>query len=452
MEEKERQYEQHKFSLEQRRSELIRVPPRMCPVCKKGFSKRQQFQKHMKTHRPLLECQYCSFKCRSKKQYATHEARHLKDNPQFICDLCPMKFVLSSQLRAHMGRQHGIFYCPQCGHQSSSFEERNEHMLAEHSIQIKRKKDGYALSECQDDENQEEQNICGTCYKKCRSRALLRIHVAQHFNVDPNQLSDVLEPIRTEDPLAAKQRTEDDFGEDSQDGKVEYTLPSRPLKRSNEYVEDSPPHRKHPRMENVMDESYREHLNGPESYREHLNDPEVNVLARIKPASENALYRCSDCVIDLPSPMSLFLHVVTIHGFLEYDARRRMAQDGDLASNTLQTEAKISQPEKGIDPNRNRPGLNLNTHVRQFIPYFCRVCGPQKKFHKYTMYAAHMKTHRKLKKCSECNFSSTQTMRILIHQIKAHKRLFRCPRKCLQLFKTKQELETHKSTIDCKKD
>ncbi|KAF2352143.1 Zinc finger double-stranded RNA binding, partial [Trinorchestia longiramus] len=262
IEEKERQYEKHKHLVEQQRNASLRLPTRICPECNKGFSKRKQFVKHLKTHRPLLECRYCSFKSRSKKLHKNHEARHQKDDPQFACSICPMKFVESSQLRGHMSRQHGIFYCPRCCHQAASFEERNEHMQAEHGVQIKRKLGLYTFTECDDDHNTEQQNACNMCFKKCRSRALLRIHVAQHYNVDPNQLSDGLEPLEKSDPVVSEA-----FSDESSDGlggcKVAYT-PSRPKKRINESTEDEHPSSKVARFNCAQDNAYSRYVNDPE--------------------------------------------------------------------------------------------------------------------------------------------------------------------------------------------
>lgn len=458
--EKERLYEQHKQRL---KGVLLRKPSFVCKECKKGFGKRASYKKHLKTHRPLLQCPHCEFSTRVKKQFTYHEFRHMKENPGYACEMCPLKFVNIGHLRGHMVRIHSIFECSRCLHRSSSFDERNEHMMAEHGVQIKRKYGSYYTPPVESAGDTEE-NMCKVCSKRCRSRELLSIHMAQHsIELDasaiktaaededsmPYDYSDASQDSNLASCRSGKRPYEDT--EEEQDEvwpsrKVARNLPvrrstlgiSQQIKKlANDITDDD--------EDQNVEARIRDDINCGLIER-YVNNPEVNLLARIKPASENAVYKCSACDIDILSPMALFQHTVTVHGFLEYDAARR--KEAEEAKHTTSSNSKNGFEESLILPQDAGEHIIPQPvkHRPQFIPYFCPNCGPETQFSKYSQYLTHMKTHKLMSKCPGCKFKCKSKLRILIHQIKAHKNLLRCPKKCLKLFRTKEELDNHKAS------
>ena len=310
-EEKEMQYQRHKQMISEYKGKypfggykygVARRTPFSCPTCNRGFSKRKQYERHVKTHNPINECRYCNFKCRNKKQFEAHELKHLKENPQFECEICQAKYATSSLLRGHKSRNHGLFHCVSCNYVAKSHEDRNDHMVVVHRKKFIRRTYQFEKSEDEDDD-QLEQHTCELCDRTCRSRALLKIHIAQHMNVSPSRLTDDFELCDDLPP--------DDTSDVSDEAQKYPYTPPRSSKRRNT-SENDPPAKK---IAFGMDKT-----------KNFVNDPEVNLLARIRPASKNATFRCGKCDLKFVFPNELFTHVVLKHTFLEYDAQRRLKE------------------------------------------------------------------------------------------------------------------------------
>ena len=392
-----------------------------CEKCYKSFGKRSQHERHMKSHNPIQQCGYCNFKCRNIKQFEAHQLRHMKENPQFECEQCQVKHATPTLLRNHLSKAHGIFQCAHCLEMLTSAEERRQHMLEVHDIKSYPKKSLYVVTEeATDDqeelENMDVENICEICAKPCRSRALLKIHVAQHLNLDPSQLTDDLEPLEKEaDPPL-------DETEDSEEPSVEYT-PSRSRKGnspSNQYI-------------NSMNSKLS------------IQDSSVNLLSLIRPSSENAIYSCGYCNIQMPNPPALFIHAVTQHGFAEYDARRQANEVAVQHRPDFAVYRPVAYIDTFASPHSGPLDISSGTGYSGRSRYVCDTCGLA--FRKSLQHKKHMKIHATVKKCPECSFSCKSVPRILQHQGAKHKDMLRCPRLCLAIFHTRRELTEHKESV-----
>ena len=341
-----------------------------------------------------------------------------------------------------------MFYCASCSFVAKSMEERNEHVITVHNEKPSRPKKKYYTTEDEEDEDQTEtgengrrdlldgvsENTCEICNKQCRSRKILRIHVAQHMNIDPSLLADELEPT---DKVASDYDYY--FSDDNLDDKYAYTPSQNSRKRlrdgSFDNEEQAPP-MKVTRMETALDQN-----------KSYVNDPEVNLLARLKPANKNATVSCGKCDIIFDLPHDLFMHIVTEHTFKEYDAKQQQEKSGLFKENR-----HVKQVEKG-KCNKNFPSKSSvqATEKRNVLAryYSCKICGEVMR--KTKQLKKHMRIHSAIKRCGECNYFSRHIMRVVSHQCAMHKEFLRCPNYCLKLFKTKEELAAHRDLVHADK-
>ena len=375
-----------------------------CYKCNIGFGKRCRYLEHMKKHTAPLKCSYCHFKTRSGRTLQMHELKHQKQNPEHECDECGGKFPTPLSLRSHYIK-HSIWKCARCPLKCKSLGERSLHMQEVHG----QKKSGtYGFVDEYYDEEEEyqsnEQNTCGICSKQCRSRALLKIHVAQHLQINPSQLSDQLH-------VDVKDEEEIDL--------VDSNNVQKSTKKRSSYFDDSefiPPKK----LKSI-----------PEPVTYELITEDVDLRTFIKDSSENAVFTCGRCYSNFTTSFRLLTHVINKHTFLDNDARNHRIKM-----------ANSNMPRV--------PDMKCENNVYFSVPprpiHLCKICGDR--FSKGDNLKKHMRTHEVgRRKCSMCSFKSRTCSRVIQHQKVKHRGMLVCPRLCLALFKDKDSLDHHKEIV-----
>lgn len=95
----------------------IDVPPSVCPVCRKNFSKRGNMLIHLRIHmkeKPFA-CRICKRKFTQKNSMQRHLRTHTGEKP-FACPVCHKKFAVKSNIKSHIRTHTGEkpFVCPFC--------------------------------------------------------------------------------------------------------------------------------------------------------------------------------------------------------------------------------------------------------------------------------------------------------------------------------------------------
>ena len=100
-----------------------------CEVCEKGFTRKDTYESHMKSHLNLKEfmCSQCGKRFNRKRVRDGHEKRHDRSGYNKSCSFCAKKFLTNQQLRSHERTHTGEqpFQCDQC---SRRFREK-DHLL-----------------------------------------------------------------------------------------------------------------------------------------------------------------------------------------------------------------------------------------------------------------------------------------------------------------------------------
>jgi len=394
-----------------------------CPECGIGFGKRSRLEKHMKVHNPLLSCTHCSFKSKSAKMFDLHMFRHKKENPQFECLDCGQKYPTKHTLCCHMIK-HGIYLCSRCPKRLSSQEERKVHLKSMHNVRVKAKYN-YTEEPCDEDEGEDSLNTCGICSKPCRSRTLLKIHVAQHLNIDPSQLTDQLEVNGLETPP------------EESDSSTDYN-PSKRIK-----LDMAATHSVDTTSTTANGFAYT----CPKLEKLYSGPAASDLRLLIRPASENAQYNCLRCAVPFANSHLLFLHSVTMHGFREFDAKQRKEEGIRQQVEMRRQRNLVQQQMKEMRDDSATTGTSdVIASSTQVSGYKCPICS--KFFYKSSMYKKHARTHTKtVRSCPECHFKSRTTQRVLQHQNAKHRHMLKCPRQCLALFSDREKLEEHKVKV-----
>ena len=149
----------------------------VCPVCQKGFTKKEMFIGHMKTHDAVLTCYYCGDAFTQAEQLSEHMEMHKKDRPDqgtaeqditdaekaFKCEYtgCKYRCKFRETLKHHLETVHNIkldYACPLCPHRQPFKHAANfDRHLKNHSKEQK----------------------CGLCGAVFSLRVHLRQHVAE---------------------------------------------------------------------------------------------------------------------------------------------------------------------------------------------------------------------------------------------------------------------------------
>lgn len=384
----------------------------------------------MKTHNPLLRCPHCSFKTKSGKMFHLHTFRHKTENPQFECLDCGQKYPTQHTLCCHMVK-HGIYLCSRCPKRCLSQEERKAHLEEVHNTKTKRKYN-YTEELCDDEDEGDSLNTCGICSKPCRSRTLLKIHVAQHLNIDASQLTDQLEVNGIETPPEESDNSTDDKTGCSSAKRMKLDMAADHSLTTTSATSNGFNYRC-----SRVDQMYS-------------SSAASDLRTLIRPASQNARYDCFRCAVSFDTPDLLFLHSITAHGFREFDARQRQAE-GIKQQLEIKRQRKMIQQQKLQDMSNasTEAGAvsgSIQSSQQQFTGYKCPICS--KVFHKSSLYKKHARTHSKnVRSCPECHFKSRTTQRVLQHQNARHRHMLKCPRLCLALFNDRETLEQHKEQV-----
>ena len=124
-----------KIALDQHTQSVHEGKEYFCDSCPKKFNKRTQFKKHyflIHTDAPMLSCEKCDFKTKSKERLKKHTAAH--EGKKISCSKCDFKTVWSYNLNDHMRKVHKqpVIKCESCPFSSVSEAAVKTHVKHTH--------------------------------------------------------------------------------------------------------------------------------------------------------------------------------------------------------------------------------------------------------------------------------------------------------------------------------
>ena len=165
-----------------------------CGHCFKQFKSKKSLSDHMKTHKPMVECNGCN-KLMKEKSIRRHKLQCL-NVPQFeerkhqdhLCHFCDLRFINRKKLRAHM-KTHVKYDCQDC---DKSFRKQSTlglHRVKMHTTVSASNSCGWMMSVTDTDQEPEvipmdKYHYCDHdhCHYKTKRRVDLKRHLAVHRN------------------------------------------------------------------------------------------------------------------------------------------------------------------------------------------------------------------------------------------------------------------------------
>nr|XP_045584371.1 zinc finger protein 667-like [Procambarus clarkii] len=424
---------------------------KVCEQCGKAFNKSSKYLQHLRTHRPLLQCDKCSFKTKDTKRFRIHGITHKKANPDVRCNICSELFATEVTQRIHKKKIHNIHECKHCYTDYDSEAKLINHLKEQHG-HIKEKK-GYVRRSEEEyvkpinifvdppPANEKRQFVCRLCNKETRNKYQLKIHIAQHLGVSSSKISDDFLLTQDVDNLI-KEGGLSSSSVSSQDIKLENLVPICSVEVSSlkrELDISSAGNGIHSlssvNKTDISSISCSSMTQSASSLtpKNPLSDslPGASVIPTIKqePMEESsneqdsdmdqeessysggsAVFRCGLCALDFYAPTDLYQHAIKVHQI----------------QNLSQT-----QPSRQV---------NVSKRVKPAIP--CDLCNVTCKSAK-ALRAHHRVKHRKTFTCPACHVSHKSIIRLLRHQRQIHKDKIRCRFQCSALFDTRKESIIH---------
>nr|XP_053652648.1 uncharacterized protein LOC128702436 [Cherax quadricarinatus] len=434
---------------------------KVCEQCGKAFNKSSKYLQHLRIHRPVQQCDKCSFKTKDVKRFRMHVISHKKANPEVRCNICSELFATDVTQRIHKKKIHNVHACKYCYTDYDSESKLVNHLKQEHG-HIKEKK-GYV--EPGEDEyikpinifldppptNEKRQFVCRLCNKETRNKYQLKIHIAQHLGVSSNKISDDFLLTQDIDNLIREGGLCPSIS--SQDVKLENLIPicSMEMSAIQKKLDASSEGNS---IQSLKSASKKEisTLNSYHSMKRSVSSPSMppvtkpfsdsypgdTLLPDIKKepkeessneqesdmdqegslhAEDCAVFRCGLCDLNFYTPNDLYHHAVNVH-----------------------QNPKQSQSFKQV---------NIPKRMKPSIP--CDLCDAMCKSTK-ALRAHHRVKHRKIFTCPACHVSHKCINKLLRHQKQIHKNKIRCRFQCSALFDTEAEniahcKEVHKKVV-----
>ncbi|KAG7168567.1 zinc finger protein 62 homolog [Homarus americanus] len=428
---------------------------KVCEQCGKAFNKSSKYLQHLRTHRPLQQCDKCNFKTKDTKRFRMHEISHKKANPEVRCNICNELFATEVTQRIHMKKIHNIHVCKYCDAEYDLERKLFDHLEQKHGH--RREKKGYLDPEEAEyvkpinifvdppPANEKRQFICRLCNKESRNKYQLKIHIAQHLGVSSNKISDdflltqdvdhlikegglcsssfnprdvtleSLVPICSLD-MSVNSSIKSELDAPSE-GNISDTLSStsktdtsleilcNSMKRSFASTSTAFPTMKplSDSFPTIKQEPCEDSSNEPDSDGDHDGTSYL---------SNFSVFRCGLCTLNFSTPHEYNVHVVRMH----------------------QKSKQTHVSKQMFEPKRVRPSFPCDS---------CKVVCRSVK----TLRAHERKKHRKTFSCPACHVCHKTIARLLRHQKQKHKNKIRCRIQCGALFDTEEESFLHSKEV-----
>ena len=100
---------------EQKRKDAVLKPDASgrvywCESCKKGFNYKQNYIRHMNTHKSVypIHCEYCGKGYINKGDLQVHLAKNHTNSYDFQCSICQKPFAIKKHLKKHLDTVHNL--------------------------------------------------------------------------------------------------------------------------------------------------------------------------------------------------------------------------------------------------------------------------------------------------------------------------------------------------------
>ncbi|XP_055311573.1 zinc finger protein 700-like isoform X2 [Sitodiplosis mosellana] len=131
-----------------------------CHLCRTSFSTFNGVRVHMKRHERDQKCEICKMEL-TANELSSHLCGDVKS---ILCDYCPIKFTVTSELVEHLKKSHEkrkqFYRCEKCSRYLPMFVLKEFHMKS-HARELK-------------------PFVCKVCHKDFASKLLLKLHAKRH--------------------------------------------------------------------------------------------------------------------------------------------------------------------------------------------------------------------------------------------------------------------------------
>lgn len=484
---------------------------KVCEHCGMAFNKSHKYMQHLRTHRPLQQCDKCSYKTKDLKRFRNHQISHKKENPEVKCNLCDELFATATTRRIHKKKIHKVFECKYCCKDYKYEEEMLDHMAGNHGhirdrpgyLTPKEMKNVKPVNIFLDPPSPggKSQFVCRLCNKETRNKYQLKIHIAQHLGVSSSKISDDflvtqdVEQFNRDGGSVSSFGSDDNTADGLKPGHSDYLYPQfMSVKRepgisfeddfeqratgadsssfvsvrsetssvsSITYNSDTSPattiQDPFPLTTNTAEEIDIDDTPQPKTYLK--EEPEIWSDSHAVLSNDSSAVRCGVCDINFPDVKELHNHVLALHNKFIYKCsvcEQNFPRADDLYKHTL-TEHSIASSSADPVKLEKTPEIELckvpavlplDTQIQ---PFYCELC--RESFKSAKKLRNHEKAkHRKVFTCQACTVVHYQSSRMIRHQKHYHKDMFRCRYFCMALFVTEAERSAHHLKVHNKDD